>query len=132
DAGGKVVFPGSMPLAYIRDSLGRVQGLDFTVPQNILGIRFPGTRLEEIGWYGAELTERGKLWGLQGWTVSLGWVAPDQVTTVLAEDENGMAAAWVKNYGGPEGSGLVQLSLPRGRQVDWHVLRNVAEYGLWR
>jgi hypothetical protein len=107
-------------------------GFDFEVPERILGIQFPGKRLEAIGWYGASVTPEGKRWGLDGWWVGLGWVDPNQVSTVLATDENGMAAAWVKNYGGPEGTGLVQLFTPRNRQVDFYALKTVAEYGLWK
>jgi hypothetical protein len=88
--------------------------------------------LEGIGWYAASATPEGKKWGLNGWWVGLGWVSPEQITSVLARDENGNAAAWVKNYGRPDGTGLVQLFMPRGTVVDKHRLRDIAEYGLWR
>ncbi|MFN7118787.1 MAG: hypothetical protein ACK4TA_18455, partial [Saprospiraceae bacterium] len=61
------------------------------------------------GFYRAEVTPAGKQNGLHGWWVNACAVDPKQVTTVLALDEKGKASAWIKNYGGREGSGLVQL-----------------------
>ena len=47
-------------------------------------------------------------WGLErGWTSR--WAADTTGLEVLALDENGHAAAWVKSYGGPAGSGFVRL-----------------------
>jgi len=68
--------------------------------------------------------------GLKEWFVGFGSVAPEEVSTVLALDESGMASAWVKNYGGPEGTGLVQLWIPRDRPVDLTFVRQAAEFGL--
>jgi hypothetical protein len=40
------------------------------------------------------------------------WSAePSGVTTVLAEDEQGLAAAWVRRYGGPEGTGFIRIPI---------------------
>jgi eukaryotic-like serine/threonine-protein kinase len=130
DAGGKIVWLGPDPIAWKRDSTGKMLGIDYSVSEKILGIRYPGTSLEGIGWYAASTTEEGKAWGLHGWWVGLGWVDPALVSTVLARDENGMAAAWVKNFGGPTGTGLVQLYIPRDRHVDLFPVKRVAEYGL--
>ena len=41
-----------------------------------------------------------------------------------------MASAWVKNYGGAEGTGLLQLSMPRAAPVEYSRYRAVIEYGL--
>lgn len=60
----------------------------------------------------------------------MGWVDPNQISTVLAVDENGMASSWVKNYGGPEGTGLVQLWLPRDRHADLFPVKLAAEFGI--
>jgi eukaryotic-like serine/threonine-protein kinase len=130
DAGGKIVWLGPDPLAWRRDSTGTMLGIDYSVPEKILGIRYPGTSLEGIGWYGAAATKDGMKWGLSGWWVGLGWVDPAQVSTVLASDEYGMASAWVKNYGGPYGTGLVQLWIPRDRHIDMYPVKLVADYGL--
>jgi hypothetical protein len=130
DAGGKIVWLGPDPIAWKRDSTGKMLGIDYTVAQKILGIQYPGTSLEGIGWYGACPTEEGNKWGLRDWWVGLGWVDPGQVSTVLARDENGMASAWVKNYGGPVGTGLVQLWVPRDRHVDLFPVKCASEYGI--
>lgn len=130
DAGGKVVWLGPDPIAWKRDSTGKMLGIDYSVSQKILGIQYPGKSLEGIGWYASSVTAEGGKWGLQGWWVGLGWVDPGQVSSVLARDENGMAGAWVKNFGGPEGTGLVQLWLPRDRHVDLFHVKRAAEYGI--
>jgi hypothetical protein len=62
--------------------------------------------------------------------VGIASVAKNQVSKVLAKDENGNAAAWVKNFGGPEGTGLVQLWVNRSIQQDYSAMKNAAEYGL--
>jgi outer membrane protein assembly factor BamB len=130
DAGGKIVWLGPDPIAWKRDSTGKMLGIDYSVSGKILGIKYPGASLEGIGWYGATLTEDGLAWGLRGWWVGLGWVDPGQVSTVLARDENGMASEWVKNYGGPKGTGLVQLWVPRDRHTDLYTVKCAAEYGI--
>jgi len=64
------------------------------------------------------------------WWVGGFAVETNQVTTVLACDETGRASAWVKNYGGPEGTGLAQLWHKRDGQEDLIAIKAVAEYGL--
>ena len=132
NAGGKAVWLGLCPLAFKRDpKTGKISKLDFSIPERILGIRYPGYNLDGFGgWYGANVTSEGVKWGLRGWWVGCGSVDVEEVTTVLALDENGRAAAWVKNYGGPEGSGLVQVWVNRETCGDLTPIKAVAEYGL--
>jgi len=132
DAGGKIVLLGLNPLAYQRDSSYQVYGIDFAAPEKVFGLHYPGSSFDAIGLYGASVTPDGRRWGLDGWWVGLGWVEPREVSTVLALDENGKAAAWVKNYGGPEGTGLVQLAIPQDKHIDLYRIMRVAEYGLVR
>ena len=54
-------------------------------------------------------TAAGRDWGLEAWWMSRTGVSRDEVTEVLAVDEPSAAAAWVKNYGGPRGTGVVQI-----------------------
>lgn len=54
-------------------------------------------------------TEAGKKLGLPGWFSAGYAVDPKKVNTVLAVSEHGQAAAWIKNYGGPEGTGLIRI-----------------------
>ncbi len=133
NAGGKVVFLGPPPLAYKRDpKTDQVVALDFTIPERILGIRYPGNSAIGVGgWYQSTVTAEGIKWGLvRDWWIGGFAVDADQVTTVLARDETGRASAWVKNYGGPEGTGLVQLWHKREGQEDLIAVKAVAEYGL--
>ncbi len=64
-------------------------------------------------------------------TVGSGAIAPAEASSVLAEDEYGMASAWVRNYGGAEGTGLLQLSVPRLAPTDFSRYRSAIEHGLY-
>jgi outer membrane protein assembly factor BamB len=130
NAGGKIVWLGPDPLAWKRDSIGRMTGIDYSIPQKVLGLHYPGSQLEGIGWYGSRVTPEGMKWGLNGWCVGLGWIDAREVSAVLAVDEHGMPSSWVKNFGGAEGSGLVQLWIPRDRHIDLYPIRLAAEHGL--
>lgn len=132
DAAGKVVWLGLAPPAYVRDrEMGDVRGIDFSIPERIFGVRYDGPDTRGFGgFYGVTLTEDGRRWGLQDWWVGAGAVDPGQVSTVLGRDERGKAAAWVKNYGGPDGTGLVQLWVDRHAVGDLGPILSAAEYGL--
>jgi outer membrane protein assembly factor BamB len=133
NAGGKIVLLGAPPLAYKRDpKTDQVVALDFTIPERILGVRYPGNSAIGVGgWYQSSVTREGMKWGLlRDWWVGGFAVDVDQVTTVLARDEQGRASAWVKNYGGPDGTGLVQLWHKRDGLEDLVAIKAVAEYGL--
>jgi outer membrane protein assembly factor BamB len=133
NAGGKVVWLGAPPLAYKRDpKTDQVVALDFTIPARIIGVRYPGNSAIGVGgWYQSTVTAEGIKWGLmRDWWIGGFAVDADQVTTVMARDETGRAAAWVKNYGGPEGTGLIQLWHKRDGQEDLIAVKAVAEYGL--
>ena len=129
-AGGKMVFLGISPAAWRRDSTGAVREIDFAYAGRALGIKFPGEAFDQLGWYAAAPTADGVRWGLKGWWIGFGWVDESQVTTVLARDEYGNPSNWVKSYGGPEGTGLVQLWIPRDKHVDLNPIRAAVEYGL--
>lgn len=133
NAGGKVVWLGAPPLAYKRDpKTDQVVALNFISPERIIGVHYLGNSAIGVGgWYRSSVTQDGVKWGLlPNWWMGGFAVDGDQVTTVLARDEQGRASAWVKNYGGPEGSGLVQLWHKRDRQEDLVAIKAVAEYGL--
>lgn len=133
NTGGKVVWLGAPPLVYKRDpKTDQAVALDFTIPERIVGVRYQGPSAIGVGgWYRSSVTREGMQWGLlREWWVGGFAVNDDQVTTVLARDEQGRASAWVKNYGGPEGTGLVQLWHKRDGQEDWLAIKAVAEYGL--
>ena len=130
NAGGKVVLLGTNPLAFQIDAAtGALEDVDFTPAQAVFGLRFPKPGAIG-GYYASRPTEIGTRWGLRGFAVVAGAMNPAEVTSVLAEDEFGMASTWVKNYGGPEGTGLLQLSLPRSTPAEYSRYRAVIEYGL--
>jgi len=49
---------------------------------------------------------------------------------VLSHDEFGRASAWLREYGGRPGSGLLQLELSRNESPDLAELRAVIEFGV--
>ena len=131
DAGGKVVLLGNNPVAYIRDTSGQIQDIDFSRVARVFGVNYSGKQTDAIGgWFSAHTTPEGTRWGLKGWWMGMSSVETREVTTVLARDEDGRAAAWVKNFGGPEGTGLVQLWIRRNGPSDLSEVLSVAEYGL--
>ncbi len=131
DAGGKVALLGTNPLAYRADpKTGVVENIDFAPAQAVFGIQFP--KLEKInGYYASHATAEGEKWGLHGFSVGAGAIEPTQATSVLAEDEFDMASSWVKNYGGPEGTGLLQLNVPRLAPTDFSQYRAAIEHGIY-
>jgi hypothetical protein len=58
---------------------------------------------------GVAATPIGLRWGLPARWRDAWSVAPAGVTTVLGLDEWGLASAWVKRFGGPEGTGFVRV-----------------------
>ncbi|MDH3292528.1 MAG: PQQ-binding-like beta-propeller repeat protein [Gemmatimonadota bacterium] len=128
DAGGKVVWLGLPPLVIARDpETQRFVGLNRAAGASLLGVGYDGLNFDA---YGAQSTELGKAWGAPRWWVSSYAIdAPDDLD-VLGLDENGHAAAWVRSFGGPEGTGFVILSAPRVPFEALPGIRAMAEYGL--
>jgi hypothetical protein len=127
DAGGKVVWLGVPPAMWPAEKNGdrSYSTINWNAPHAILDVDFSEAQFDR---FGAHVTEAGQRWGLTGWWLAAWAVRPDSGTTVLALDENGRAAGWVRNFGGPPGTGFVQL----GRS-DWpgeaiQQLAAVAEY----
>jgi len=79
----------------------------------------------------AAVTAEGRRWGLRHNAVGANaTVSKDQVDTVLQEDVAGNASAWVKRYGGPEGSGFVLLWSRPDQPPDFMDVFRAAEFGL--
>jgi hypothetical protein len=133
DAGGKVVWPGGIPLVLTFDpasgQISKQQVSDQQRLKRVLGVAennfFEGDCT-------ARATELGRRWGLQhGWWVSEAPITPEPgAVEVLATDEHGHAAAWVKRFGGPEGTGFVRFWGRQRRLPDPRVALALAEYGL--
>ncbi len=107
NAGGKVVWMGPPPrmLPPERQAGGTVS-LGWARDGALLSVPHDSALFDTRG---VRTTADGTRWGLpERWRDA--WsVAPAGVTRVLGMDEWGLAAAWVKNYGGPEGTGFVRV-----------------------
>lgn len=131
DAGGKVAWLGAPPMAYKRNwDTEQVIEINFSPLKQIFGIQYPEGIAAAYGTFTrAEVTHEGRTWGLSGWWIACCSLSVDQVTTVLGRDEFGAANAWVKNFGGPPGTGLVQLRVPRDRLADVAGVKAAIEFG---
>jgi outer membrane protein assembly factor BamB len=133
DAGGKVVWAGIPPLIWPRDprtgDAGDYSRIDRESTRRLLGVDHARSNFDG---YGAAVTAQGVRWGLSGWWESNWSVEPSQVSEPLALDDNGLAGAWVKNYGGPPGTGFVRVYgggwMGGGPSANFAVVQAVAEY----
>jgi hypothetical protein len=110
DAGGKVVWTGKPPLIFPMDvATGKfppMTQMSWTAPNELLSVPHDAAIFDMRG---ARATPAGSRIGLPARWRDAWSVAPAGVTTVLGIDEWGLAAAWIKRYGGPPGSGFVKV-----------------------
>jgi outer membrane protein assembly factor BamB len=133
DAWGKVVWTGVPPLIWPRDpatgDAGDYSHIDRESTHGLLGVDHARSNFDG---YGATATAAGLRWGLSGWWESNWSVDPSQVSEALALDDNGLAGAWVKNYGGPPGTGFVRVYgggwMGGGPSANFANVQAVAEY----
>jgi hypothetical protein len=138
NAGGKVVMLAANPQGFQRNpDTGQLVFIDFEEPvESVFGIKMYDRDWMNVGSiYTSRPTEEGLRWGLRGWWVGASAVDPSQVTTVLAVNEHGKATSWLKSYGGPTGTGLLQLCLPVGSRSQLlgdflAPIQAAAEYGV--
>jgi eukaryotic-like serine/threonine-protein kinase len=133
EAGGKVALFGLNPIAYTRDSVGAVVSYDDSIPSVIFGLTYPAKNFIR-GIYEDHITAAGKKAGLlSSYTTVSNFtvIRPGAGTTVLATDEFGSCTEWIKNFGGAEGTGLLQLNIPAG-EVNFSMaeIRAVIEWGV--
>ena len=83
-----------------------LSAMNWSAPNELLGVPHDAAIFDVRG---ARATPAGTRIGLPArWRDS--WsVAPSGVTTVLGLDEWGLAAAWIKRYGGGAGTGFVRV-----------------------
>jgi len=128
DHGGRVVFLGTNPLAFIRDKdTGEIASIDPNMPSKVLGLSLPEPGTGR-GYHVSEPTAEGRRWGLRDSVVASNAMRPQAVTVTLSRDEYGMATCWAKDY--PDGGMLIQLALPRNRVINIQPYELVAEHGL--
>jgi len=128
DAGGKVVLVGANPLAYVADNTGAVVGVDFGIPSKVFGVTYAALQ-DAGGYYASSPTPEGRAMGLRSAFIASGAVL-DAGVEVIARDEYGHANAWLRNYGGERGTGLLQLQLPRTETLDLAPFEAAMEYGI--
>ncbi len=127
EAGGKIVWTGLPPRMWVPNSAGQYSLTTFGLggTAELLGVN---VWVEPWDRYGALPSEAGRQWGLSGpWSTA--WSSEVvSGTLVLARDERGYAAAWVKGYGGEPGAGFVQVGRPEWDEPALRQLAIVAEY----
>ncbi len=130
--GGKIVLLGVNPFAYVYDKkTNEIIDLDMTLPNRLFGLNYEGKSSDAArGWNSVSYSVDGIIWGLQGQRLTLFQLPPSGKVKPLALDDSGYYAMWVKNFGGPEGSGLVQLWLHSAKAEYLNGIYNAAEYGM--
>jgi len=128
DAGGKVVFYGDIPFYNQGNPGGGETNWGDAGGTGILG--FNTSSAPRDSGNTVTITEAGEEWGLTDTWVSQRPAAPGMVDIILATDDGGNAAAWVKHYvPGDIYGGFVRL-WDRGNVYSFDDLIRVAEYGL--
>jgi outer membrane protein assembly factor BamB len=133
NAGGKIVWTGIPPLLWPRDSTGfDFDRINRGACNALLQVDCSPANFND---WRATPTPAGRAWGLEGWWIARWSVSPRSVTTVLAYDQRGDASAFVKEFGGPPGSGFVRVSggdnspaLRGMRRLDPAQVRRAAEH----
>ncbi len=115
--GGKIVCMGAPPLIWPADSAGNrsLLAIDRGAASRVLGLD-----LGRANWdlYTARVTAEGERWGLAGWWEAA-WSVPADGVVPLAVNEAGLAAAWVRSYGGPPATGFVEINRGRNGRRPW-------------
>lgn len=134
DAGGKIVWIGDIPLYYICDPDTSVSTtLGDSGASSVIGVGQTGK------WDAGEdvvITEEGQKWGItETWASGRAVKVSKLSTTVktlatIGEGVGTYSAAWVKSFGGPDGTGFVRLWDRAGAPSDLAWVKSVAEYGL--
>jgi outer membrane protein assembly factor BamB len=127
-SGGKMVWLGLPPLLFKVDANGKPSTLDQTRAERLLNVHFGNLQDEDMS---ASVTLDGYRWGLRKWSLTKLAIDPKEVSTVLARDEYGRAAAWVKSYDpAVPGAGFVRLWGRREPCPNLDEVKAAAEYGL--
>lgn len=127
DAGGKIIWLGIPPAMWPADDKGQrsYSGIHWQASEQLLGGNYDAAQFDR---FGATVTPAGEAWGLHGWWLSSWAVRSQAGLEELATDEHGLAAAWVRSYGGPPGTGFVQLVRPDWGDAALLELAAIAEY----
>jgi outer membrane protein assembly factor BamB len=126
DAGGKVVWLGLPPMLLERNpETAQVTAFDRTRPSSLLGVDHSSVNFDS---YNSNPTALGRTWGMAVGRITTYAVDTADGIDVLATDENGRAGIWVRNYGGPPGTGFVSMGRELLFSGDLELIRTLAEY----
>jgi outer membrane protein assembly factor BamB len=106
DAGGTVVWIGVPPLLAPLDAKG-LSDFRWDAGKSLLGVSHREGNFDAVGV--SRVTPEGERLGLPEWWLTSWSANAEDVTTVLAYDEHGEAAAWIKRFGGPPGTGYIRI-----------------------
>ena len=130
NAGGRIVVLGTNPVIYKFDSANNLIGFNFLMADSVLGIHYGPDDLRSMGGIQpAFATEEGERWGIQNAFTGFLPLNENNVDIVLAKDENGKAAAWLKKFSNIKNSGFIQLWIDPDFIDDMSSIIRVAEYG---
>jgi hypothetical protein len=128
DAGGKIVFYGDIPFYNQGNQGGGETNWGDAGATGILGFNAAGATWDTSNI--VTITEAGEEWGLTETWASVRPANPGDVDIILATDNAGNAAAWVKHYApGDIYGGFVRI-WDRGNVYSFDDLIRVADYGL--
>ena len=131
DKGGRIVVCGMNPIVAKYDANKNLNGFNFLIADSVLGIHYgPNDLRSHKGIYPSFVTEEGKKWGMKDFWISPLGLETSKVDIVLGENENGLAAAWVKKYHPSKGSGFIQIWLDQEGSDDLSYILKVAEHDL--
>ncbi|MCP4611692.1 MAG: hypothetical protein GY845_23530 [Planctomycetes bacterium] len=128
DAGGKVVFYGDIPFYNQGNPGGGETNWGGGGSQGILGLNAAGATWDSSNT--VTITDEGAEWGLTETWASVRPANAADVDIILATDEAGAAASWVKHYvPGDIYGGFVRI-WDRGNVYSFEDLIRVAQYGM--
>ena len=129
--GGKVVWVG-VPAGLwpfdVKAGDRELSGLSRANARALLGVGFEGGNFDPLT---IRASGAGAKWGLLGSWLGAWAADPQTVTETLGEDEEHEAGAFVRNYGGPEGTGYVQIPLAMSADLvplNLTAIQTAAEY----
>ena len=127
NAGGKIIWPGVPPRYWLPDSAGQrpLSLFGGTGTDSVLGVHL---ELDPFDRYSVKPTSRGEAWGLTGWWLGAMATSTDRGLDVLARDERGHAAVWIKHYTPSRRGGFLFFARPAWDESGLRQLAFMAEY----
>jgi outer membrane protein assembly factor BamB len=127
NAGGKVVWSGVPPRYWVPDSTGQRPPMLFggSGTDSVLSVHL---ELDPLDRYTTRPTPRGEAWGLTGWWLGAMATSVDRGLDVLARDERGYAAVWIKHYTRSSRGGFLFFARPTWDEPALRQLAFMAEY----